>query len=41
MFEVRPLTNQTWADLEELFDLLAEDAAYFGCAAEVACENPP
>jgi GNAT superfamily N-acetyltransferase len=21
MFEVRPLTNQTWADLEELFDL--------------------
>jgi hypothetical protein len=21
MFEVRPLTDQTWADLEELFDL--------------------
>ena len=21
MFEVRPLTNRTWADLEELFDL--------------------
>ena len=21
MFEVRPLTNQTWADLEDLFDL--------------------